>query len=63
MKKPDKNLTICMNCLQSVVTDVHDKCDPVGTRLVVIYSCNQCYNESPDDLQFYNYRMHKLARI
>ena len=62
MKKPNKCRSVCMYCLNTIVTDVFDT-DPKDSRLVVTWSCPKCDEESESNsVEFYNYSMAQLSQ-
>ena len=47
-----------MNCLNSKIVDKQED-DPKETRLIVLWSCDKCSEES-DEIEFYDYQMRQL---
>jgi hypothetical protein len=58
MEKETKTRIVCMNCLHSKIADkVSD--DPKNTRLITLWSCDRCCEES-DEINFYDNQMRQL---
>lgn len=58
MEKPNKTRLVCMNCLHSKIVDKQEQ-DPKKTRLIVLWSCDKCCEES-DEISFYDNQMREL---
>jgi hypothetical protein len=58
MEKREKTRLVCMNCLHSKIVDKQED-DPKETRLIVLWSCDKCSEES-DEIEFYDYQMRQL---
>jgi hypothetical protein len=59
MEKGNKTRTICMNCLNSVITDRHED-DPQDARLIITYSCNNCAAEG-NDVEYLDFNLRPLS--
>ena len=58
MENPNKNRLVCMTCLHSRIVDKQEQ-DPKNTRLIILWSCNNCCEES-DEIGFYDIQMREL---
>lgn len=59
MNKSNKTRTLCMNCLHSIITIFDEEYDPIGTKLVVTWSCPKCDSES-GDVEYYDSQMRQI---